>query len=225
MVMEFFRRSAEGSLERVEQRILRMLADTRHAFDEAMDALIGGADPTVLGPDIRETDGRINASEREIRRELVVHAAVQGSEDVSTILAYMIVIKKIERIGDNAKNIFDLAAEGVRFTDAPDCDRLVRLRDEASSMIGETSEIFGERDTEGAKEFTARGDKLLDEFDELVVELIHSDDPASESVPRALLYRYLKRVVANLLGVVSSVIVPVDQIDYFDASGTNETRG
>lgn len=217
MVMEFFRKSDSGGLERIEQQIIRMLVDTRHEFDEAMSSLVGGADPTVLGPDIRVTDGRINASEREIRRELVVHASVQGAEDVSTILAYMIVIKKIERIGDNAKNIFDLATEGVRLEDAPDIDVHIRFRDRLSEMIAATAEIFGARDQDRAAEFIANGDELRKEFDQLVVELIHSDAPASEAVPRALLYRYMKRIAANLLGVVSSVIMPVDQIDYFDS--------
>ncbi|MCZ7529235.1 MAG: PhoU domain-containing protein [Acidimicrobiia bacterium] len=184
MVMEFFRKSDSGGLERIEQQIIRMLVDTRHEFDEAMSSLVGGADPTVLGPDIRVTDGRINASEREIRRELVVHASVQGAEDVSTILAYMIVIKKIERIGDNAKNIFDLATEGVRLEDAPDIDVHIRFRDRLSEMIAATAEIFGARDQDRAAEFIANGDELRKEFDQLVVELIHSDAPASEAVPR-----------------------------------------
>ncbi len=222
MVMEFFRKSSEGSLERIELQIIRMLTDTRHAFDEAMSSLIGGADPTVLGPDIRVTDGRINATEREIRRELVVHAAVMGAEDVSTILAYMIVIKKIERIGDNAKNIFDLASEGVQLHQAPDVDRLISFRDTLSEMIASAGEIFGARDQERAKQFISDGDHMLGQFDQLVVELIHSDDPASEAVPRALLYRYMKRIAANLLGVVSSVVMPVDQIDYYDA---DQSRG
>lgn len=217
MVMEFFRKSDSGGLERIEQQIIRMLVDTRHEFDEAMSSLVGGADPTALGPDIRVTDGRINASEREIRRELVVHASVQGAEDVSTILAYMIVIKKIERIGDNAKNIFLLAAEGVRLEGAPDIDTHIRFRDRLSEMIAATSDIFAARDQERATEFIADGADLLKEFDQLLIDLIHSDAPASEAVPRALLYRYMKRIAANLFGVVSSVIMPVDQIDYFDA--------
>lgn len=222
MVMEFFRKSDSGGLERIEQQIIRMLVDTRHEFDEAMSSLVGGADPTVLGPDIRVTDSRINASEREIRRELVVHASVQGAEDVSTILAYMIVIKKVERIGDNAKNIFDLAAEGVRLEGAPDFDLHIRFRDRLSEMIADAGEIFGARDQERATEYIETGDDLLKEFDNLVVELIHSDAVASEAVPRALLYRYMKRIAANLLGVVSSVVQPVDQIDYFDQ---DDSRG
>lgn len=220
--MRFFRKSDGDGLERIEQQIIRMLADTRHEFDEALSSLVGGADATVLGPDIRVTRGRINASEREIRRELVVHAGAGGGDDVSTILAYMIVVKKIERIGDNAKNIFDLAAEGVRFEDTPDVDVYVQFGDLISAMIANAGEIFGARDHFRADEFIVGGDELLAELNELVTKLIRSDAPASEAVPRALLYRYMNRIVANLLGVVSSVILPVDQIDYYDG---HDTRG
>lgn len=222
MVMEFFRRSDSGGLERIEAQIIRMLGDTRHAFDEAMGSLLGGTDPTVLGPDIRVTRSRINASEREIRRELVVHAGVQGAGDVSTILAFMIVIKKIERIAGNANNIFELAIEGVRLDDAPDAAEIIEYRDRLSNMIGDAGEIFDARDQDRANEFLSSGDSLLSEFDQRVIKLIHSEAPASQAVPRALLYRYFKRVAANLLGVVSSVVLPVDQIDYFDE---DETRG
>ena len=33
---------------------------------------------------------------------------------------------------------------------------------------------------------------------------------------RALAYRYVKRVVAHLMNVLSSVVMPLDQIDSFD---------
>ena len=41
----------------------------------------------------------------------------------------------------------------------------------------------------------------MDTFDRLVNELIHSDERVSYAVPRAMLFRYLKRICANLAGV------------------------
>jgi len=49
-----------------------------------------------------------------------------------------------------------------------------------------------------------------------VSELVHSTGPALQAVPRALLYRFLKRVTAHSLNVVSAVVMPVDRLDYFD---------
>jgi hypothetical protein len=38
----------------------------------------------------------------------------------------------------------------------------------------------------------------------------------SWAVPRAILYRYWKRIVANLAGIVTSAIEPLQNIDYLD---------
>jgi hypothetical protein len=37
-----------------------------------------------------------------------------------------------------------------------------------------------------------------------------------QAVPRALAHRYLKRVVAHLMNLLTAVIMPLDRLDYFD---------
>ena len=41
--------------------------------------------------------------------------------------------------------------------------------------------------------------------------LLHSDEPGSYAVPRAMLTRYLKRVVANLEGSARAISSPFDR--------------
>ncbi len=53
-------------------------------------------------------------------------------------------------------------------------------------------------------------------FKILVNELVHATAPALVAVPRALLYRFLKRVAAHCANVVTAVVMPVDRLDYFD---------
>ena len=48
-----------------------------------------------------------------------------------------------------------------------------------------------------------------------------SDLPGREVVPRAIYYRYLKRIVANLRGVVGVAIDPLPFIDYLDDGATD----
>lgn len=215
MVLEFFRSPTESGLDQVEQRVASMIADCRHSFDAAMNALVGGTDPAAVAEDIRSTDERINEDEREIRRELVVHAAVHGSGDVSTILAYMLVSRMLERIGDNAKNIFDLAEEGVALGGGADTEMLLAYRDEISEMFLTTGTILDGRDSDGAAQELARVSELKDEFDAIVLAQVHSSGSATEAVPRALLAKYLKRIASNLGNVMSSVVMPVDQMDYY----------
>ena len=60
-----------------------------------------------------------------------------------------------------------------------------------------------------------RVSELKHEFDEIVLTQVHSSGSAADAVPRALLARYLKRIASNLGNVMSSVVMPVDQMDYY----------
>lgn len=216
MVLRFLRSSGDGRIERIERAIVQMMADDRHSFDVAMSALLAGADADVVGPDLRETDRRVNETEKRVRRQLVVHASVHGSIDVPVVLIYMSVVKDVERIGDYAKNIFDIAAEGADLSGGPDHAELLGYRDRISRLITEAGDVFERRDAEVARALIAEGDAMLDEFDAKVADLINSELPARDAVPRALLHRHLKRIVAHCMNVLSAVVMPVDRIDYFD---------
>ena len=217
MVMSFFRRPEESGLENIESQVQRMVNDARHTFDLALSAVTGGAVETVAD-EIRETDRQINATEVEIRRALLVHASVHGGIDTPEVLAFMNMIKDLERIGDYNKNIFDLAEEGVSFTESPEIETILSLRDEVSSRISLMGEILSMRDEERARTYIERGDEMRKDFDRRVNELLHSTEEAVTAVPRALLFRFLKRVSAHSTNVVSAVVMPVDQLDYYDES-------
>ena len=217
MVMEFFRGGADKELEQIEQTIQQMLLDCRHTFDAAINALLGGTDPELVKKDIKKTDRRVNKAEREVRRELVVHTSVRGAQaDVPMVLVSMSIVKDAERIGDYAKNIFDIAREGVDMSKDEDLDQLIAYRDRVSRLIAETARIFGERDTEAAHLILQTEDENLDEYDSLVIAQIESGRPAREAVPRALLYRYLKRITAHAMNVLTSLVMPIDRLDYYD---------
>ncbi len=217
MVMEFFRGGADKELEQIEHTIQQMLVDCRHTFDAAINALLGGTDPNLVRKDIKRTDRQVNKAEREVRRELVVHASVRGAQaDIPMVLASMSIVKDAERIGDYAKNIFDLAAAGVDLSSTPDVDKLVKHRDQVSRLIAETARIFGDRDTEAAHLILQAEDENLIEYDNLVITQINSDAPAATAVPIALLYRYLKRITAHSMNVLTSLVMPLDRLDYYD---------
>ena len=215
MVMSFFRRSDDSGIDHIEAQVQRMVTDARHTFDLAMNAVTGGSVASVAD-EVRRTDRQINVTEMEIRRELVIHFSVHGGGDATEMLVFMNMIKDLERIGDYNKNVFDLAEEGVSFAEADDLERILGFRDEISSRIALMGEILTVRDEERARTYIARGDELRREFDTLVAELVHSAEPGLHAVPRALLYRFLKRITAHSVNVVTAVVMPVDRLDYFD---------
>lgn len=222
MVFAFFRK-AEPVLQSVETRAVAMLYDARHSFDLASLALLGGASSESVGADIRKTDERINKAEQDIRSELVVHVSVQGGHDIAAVMSYTLLIKKIERIGDQAKNILDLAEEGVSLAEGDDLDRLLEERTLVSGLFVETVELLVADDEPGIDEFAQRVQALAAEQNERIHELTHSDLPGRVAVPRAIYYRYLKRIVANLVGIVTTATEPLHHVDYLDEGETDIT--
>ena len=210
MVLEFFRNADDG-LSHVENEVRVMIASCRHSFDLAMGALVSDADIAPVADEVRATDQRINQIDHTVRRELIVHTAVQGGSDVGAVLSLLLIVKKLERVGDQCKNILTLAEEGVRFSQADDYDRFVEFRTRCSQVFSDAQELLAE-DEPALDDFVEGSLAIMDECEELVTELLHSEKPGSYAVPRAMLFRYLKRMVANVLGTVVTMVEGVDRI-------------
>lgn len=71
-----------------------------------------------------------------------------------------------------------------------------------------------QHDSAGARELLEQTAPLLIELDDIVDELIVSERPGHEAVPRALYCRYLKRIAAHLHNVLTSLVNPIDQLDF-----------
>ncbi len=210
MVFSFFRSGDEG-LEHVQHEIVSMVGTCRHSFDLAMSCLVSDADIGPVGDEVRATDRTINGIEEAVRRELVVHSAVRGGSDVGAVLASLLIVKKLERVGDQAKNIYDLADEGVRFSGADDYDRFVEFRTRVSQLFADTAQALAEPDTFDVAALDDRANELMGTFDDLVNSLIHADEPSHYAVPRAMLFRYLKRICANLTSVATTGATGIDR--------------
>lgn len=216
MVFKFFKGEGSERLESVELKVQSMLQHDREEFDLAMRALMGEAPARATSDELRAIDRKVNQLEREIRRELVVHASVFGGIDTPAVLVYMSVVKDMERVGDYAKNLVDLALDGADFSKGEDAEEWRRLSTEVSQLIADAAQAFRARDREKSRALLTFGDSLLNLFDDRVSALIRQEDGGPQPVPRALAHRYLKRVVAHLMNLLSAVTMPVDRIDYFD---------
>lgn len=216
MVFELFKGQSGSALEAIETRIEEMLATSGEVLRLAISAFDPDVSARELGTRVRKTDRQVNRTERSIRRELVVHVSVQPGADLPLVLVYMSIIKDIERIGDYAKNIWDIAVEIEDRADGPDLSDLTPLFIRTVGLVSEIAEIYTARDTGRATDTLNRCDGWLDEFDANVVELMLSKGPSTEGVPRALLNRHLKRITAHLMNVLTAVVMPFDRLDYWD---------
>lgn len=208
MVLSFFRRGPSG-LEHVVSKAILMLGDARHSFDLATLALLTASGPDAVDADVRATDERINQTEVDLRAELIVHISVQGTFDIGSVLGLILLTKKIERLGDQAKNILDLAEAGASLAGQADTEELLAERAEISALFGEAAELMADPDDRRIAALSRRCHELQDGHQTRIVEYLSSDAPGHEVVPRAIYNRYLKRIVANLVGVVRESADPI----------------
>ncbi len=208
MVMSFFSKRESG-LDHIVSQAVGMLGDARHSFDLATLALLTNTDIAAVDADIRATDERINHMEQQLRAELVVHVTVQGSSEIGSVLGMILLLKKIERVGDQATNVLDLAESGVRLAGEPDTEAMLAERGLISTMFGEAADLLSEPDPDRTADFTKRARALVEEHQAKIESYLHSDRPGREVVPRAIYYRFLKRIVANLLGIVHTAAEPL----------------
>ncbi len=202
------------SLNELHTQFLQMIMDGRHVFDAAANALLGGTDPEVIRDDLFATDRRINKTEQAIRREIVVHGSIFGAATFPALLVMMSLVKDAERVGDYGKNLYDLAAAKAPLGSTEQRTALVQLKDRISKLIVRAHGLFESQDDEGAREFLAEVSAVEDECDTAVDAGLHSQQ--DNAAARVLAYRYFKRVVSHTGNIVSSLVVPLDKLDYFD---------
>lgn len=210
----------------IHRQFLQMLDDGRHIFDAATNVLLGGGDPDVVREDLYKTDKRINLTEQKVRREIVVHGTIHGSATFPALLVMMSLVKDAERIGDYAKNIFDLAklgrpgSGGVDLGDEAEVAQLVVLKDRASKMLVRARGLFELQDESAANAFLEEVDDLQKQCDRAVTERLLRKG-RNEAGP-VLLQRYIKRVLGHVGNIVTSIVMPVDKLDYYPGKPHSE---
>jgi phosphate uptake regulator len=204
-------------LENVEEQLHTMLASCEDAYRLATTAAFGEADVSEAGDQLMALDKAINKTERSIRRELLVHGTVKGADvDQGLMLTYMSLAKDIERIGDKCKDIWELAEIGANLGISEDVEELQRHRVHVGELIAETLAAFTAQDTERVHELIPAIREDRDHYDGHVTELVMSTRPSHEASPQALFYRYIKRLSAHLSNILSSIVMPIDRLDFYN---------
>jgi phosphate transport system protein len=204
------------SLRGVESQLDKMLSDCRQMYSLATSAIFGEAAPDSVSEELWSLDKGVNRAERAIRRELLIHGTVRHAEmEQGLMLAYMSVAKDIERIGDYCKNIWDLANHGVDLSGHDDSGMIRGHAMEVADMLDKGARAFVAQDEKQVHELIPKIEMAAAGHDQLVFEYIQSQGPGSIAAPRALYFRFLKRITGHMANVLSSVVMPLDRIDFY----------
>ena len=165
-----------------------------------------------------QQDIRVNQSERSIRKQVVAHLSLQGNQlDVPYCLLLMSLVKDVERMGDYAKNILELAAFGPdRFPDDEAVQELQAIRQGVETLFEAALEILNSSESDQALRLIREGREIAQRSDGLIESVARANYDASTTTALVLGTRYYKRIGGHLLNVISSVVMPLHKVDYFD---------
>lgn len=215
-ILDLFKKDNWG--QDVVDKIGKMLELAESMFTYAGGVVVfGQADANPQGQ-LYERDQRINKLERKIRRRVVSHLSVQGAAaDVPSALIFMNVVKDAERLGDYIKNMHEVQE---MMPDAVDRELYLHWLKDPTEVVGElfveTREAFALSDeaTAGLVIKTAKDQGR--ECERLIREITVGEVTTVDAVCLVLILRFYKRLVAHMSNIASTVVMPVDMIDFYD---------
>ena len=204
-------------LSEVLKEFEKMMIEAEAMFKAVCHKLIDGADEAGLGDRIYAMDRNINQLEKDIRTRIVEHLTLQPAVDVPVCLVLMSVVKDAERLGDYAKNLFEVAEMLQKPQDRKLFTSLFDASDAKLITLAEkTRSAFIKSDIPLAREITVLEREIVLQCEFALKELAKGSLSANVSVCLALVARYFKRTAIHLVNIGTSVILPVNELDFYD---------
>jgi len=207
----------KGLMEQAVEASREMLKHDWEMFDEAVKSL-RESDTAEIAINIEEKDIRINKYEREVRKKVLTHLAVNDVSDLNIGLVLISIVIDIERIGDYTKNIVNLAQNypGRLIFESWEPD-LKNIEVTISKNFGVLIQALEQSDETQAKNLLDELWKIKKQCDAFNIALLNNDKydlKVSDAVALALYLRYLKRVASHLMNVATSIVNPFHKIGY-----------
>ena len=163
-------------------------------------------------------DKEVNGLEQAIRRRVFLHLTVHGQEvDVPFYLSLMSLVKDVERMGDYAKNLAQLGLVDPKpLPEGGATDALQTIRNDVERSSQALPTVFLDSQKDEAVTLIRHGREMARRCDALVASIAGSDYDSGTTTILVLGARYYKRLGGHVLNVLSSVVMPIDKLDYFD---------
>jgi phosphate uptake regulator len=195
-----------------------MLAIAERNFILCADHLVGTDDPAAVREEIYARDQDINSRERAIRRRIISHLAASPPEhEIPMALVLTSLVKDAERIGDYVKNLYE--THQIHDFDRAVYDRYYDgIRTQMKALFREAREAFRESNPAKAHATITAGRETMKHCENAIREIASTEHSVPQAVALVLIGRHYKRICAHLVNIATSVVVPVDRLDYYDES-------
>lgn len=187
-----------------------MFLASRHSLRET--------DSAEVDIDIKGTDRKINKFQREVRRNVLTHLTVAGTQNLVPGLALLTIIIDVERIGDYTKNILALAVRHPdRLCGGAHEQALKEIETGIEAHLPIVIDSLKNQNKKKARSVMQDEEQISKKSDSIVNSMIESlDAPSScpDAVALALYARYLKRINSHLTNVASAIVNPFPRIGF-----------
>lgn len=210
---------AEDLLSQAWNRSYEMMELSREIFTQAIKYLRRGENIDTLKA-LKKRDREINAYQQEVRRKVLTHYSVdQDTTDMANGLILINMVVDIERIGDYAKNILDLAINHPDQIISEDIgSELAEVENEVKERFDKTIEAIHTQDAEIAKSLMEGYREQMTGLSDNIVNGVLRGEKEYGSVSKTaavtLYARYLKRIGAHLKNITTTIVNPFDSIGY-----------
>jgi phosphate uptake regulator len=209
--------TSESLLDSAYTTTLTML-EFDHKMFTAARSVLRESDSAELPFDIRQTDRKINKYEREVRRNVLTHLTIAGTQNLVPGLVLVSIVISVERIGDYTKNIVELAQKHEKMLKGDGHEaQLQEIESTIEKHFPQTIEVLKTQDKKLGREIMRVEEKIGKQSDGIMADMIEASDERlarSTIVCIALYARYLKRINAHLTNIASAIVNPFPRIGF-----------
>jgi phosphate uptake regulator len=194
-----------------------MLKLGQNMYTEAFKNLREAGFKTSL--DFSNVDLDMNSHERSIRRKVFTYLSISQKHDLNASLILVAIVHDMERIGDYAKNIFQLSKKldgKLSFNDYE--SKVAAIETNIGKVFAQYVDQFNELASDDVREIMTTLTDTIVSNDQIMDEIIDKGENApfnKKEIALCIVYlRFLKRISSHLRNIASSFINPFDRIGF-----------
>jgi phosphate transport system protein len=208
---------SDNLLDEAWKQSFEMLEICNEMFLEAVHVLRETHENKV-DEKIRAKDKIVNKYERNVRKNVITHLAVQSPIDLAQGMVLVSIVIDIERLGDYTKNIIGLASMHPEILKGGKLEEnLKKIENAVKDQFINTNLCIGKNDQNLAIEILVNNKWVNPLCDTCIESLVKAKDKqitAGQSASLALYIRWLKRINSHLRNITTSVVNPFHRIGF-----------
>ncbi|MEA1986433.1 MAG: PhoU domain-containing protein [Candidatus Marinimicrobia bacterium] len=219
---------SKGLLDKSWELLIEMIRFDQEMFSDAYHILRKEYSEEKIFA-LREKDKRVNFMHVSVRENIETHLLLSQKyrNDLPFALGIATVVNHLERIGDNCKNIADIALIYKKMMEFGELDKIVADKeDKVLKHFAMLKEAFINKDEKICKQIMSEyKTEISGPIDEQLKKIVHgdySDLSQVKAIVVSMYLRYLKRIDANQKNVATIMVNPFTQLGYKNMENENE---